>query len=60
MVVACWEDCCYVLRRDLLAGRAADREAALWLRLDTAGMQQRMRRALPQEAEVHGCPHELS
>ncbi len=60
MVVARWENCCYALRRDLLALRASDREVPLWLRLEAKGKQQRMRRALLQEAEVHCCCFELS
>ena len=55
-MVAQWEGCCYVLRRDLLAKRAADKHAVLWLRLAHKGKHRQMCRASPQEAEVQILP----
>ena len=54
--MAQWEGCCYVLRRDLLAKRAADKHAVLWLKLAWEGEQRQMCRASPQEAEVQLLP----
>ena len=55
-MVAQWEGCCYVLRRDLLAKRAADKHAVFWLKLTQEGEQRQMCRASPQEAEVRLLP----
>ena len=52
MVVGVWERCCYLLRRDLLAMRACNREAVLYLNLVGDGTQKRMSAALPQDQEV--------
>ena len=52
MVVGKWEGCCYILRRDLLAERARDREAVLWLKLVAVGTRTYMRAASPEDQEV--------
>ena len=52
MIVGVWDGCYYVLRRDLLARRARDREAVLWLKLAGDGSQKRMRPASPRDQEV--------
>lgn len=52
MVVAQWDDCCYIMRRDLLAERADNKSAVYWLKLAQNGKQKYMGRASPQEAEV--------
>ena len=52
MVVGVWEGCCYILRRDLLAERACDRESVLWLELAAVGTRTHMRAASPEDQEV--------
>ncbi|CAL5224938.1 g7707 [Coccomyxa viridis] len=52
MVVGVWDSCCYVLRRDLLAERACNREAVLWLKLVGDGPQKHMRPASPLNQEA--------
>ncbi len=60
MVVGVWDSCCYVLRRDLLAERACNREAVLWLKLAGDGPQKHMRPASPLNQEVAYHQHDLS
>ena len=56
LVVAQWEGCCYVMRSDLLAKRAAERHTVLWLKLAQEGEPRQMCRASPQEVEVQLLP----